>query len=65
MNYTKKSLLSEIEILKKENKMLRDKNQELENKLNISKKHEFKTSLKLQDINNYIASLERKISSVK
>ena len=38
MNYTKKVLLSEIEALKKENEILRNKNQELENKLNVTKK---------------------------
>ena len=67
MNYAKKLLLllSEIEVLKKENEILKNKNKELKKKLNISKKHGFKLSLKLQDVNNYLASLERKISSVK
>ena len=63
MNYTKKVLLSEVEALKKENEMLKNKNKDLESKLSISKKHELKLSLKLQDVNNYLASLERKISS--
>ena len=63
MNYTKKVLLSEIEALKKENEILRNKNQELENELNVTKKQNFKLSLKLENVNNYLASLERKISS--
>ena len=65
MNYTKKVLLSEVEALKKENEILRNKNQELENKLNVTKKQNFKLSSKLENVNNYLASLERKISSVK
>ena len=63
MNYTKKVLLSEVEALKKENEILRNKNQELENELNVTKKQNFKLSLKLENVNNYLASLERKISS--
>ena len=31
MNYTKKVLLSEVEALKKENEILRNRNQELKN----------------------------------
>ena len=63
MNYTKKVLLSEVEALKKENEILRNKKQELENELSTTKKQNFKLSLKLENINNYLASLERKISS--
>ena len=63
MNYAKKVLLSEVEALKKENEILRNKNQELENELNATKKQNFKLSLKLENVNNYLASLERKISS--
>ena len=63
MNYAKKVLLSEVEALKKENEILRNKNQELENKLNVTKKQNFKLSSKLENVNNYLASLERKISS--
>ena len=65
MNYTKKVLLSEVEALKKENEILRNRNQELKNELSTTKKQNFKLSFKLENINNYLASLERKISSVK
>ena len=47
MNYTKKVLLSEVEALKKENEMLRNKNQELENELSATKKQNFKLSFKV------------------
>ena len=63
MNCTKKVLLSEIEALKKENEILRNKNRELENELSTTKKQNFKLSFKLENINNYLASLERKVSS--
>ena len=63
MNYTKKVLLSEVEALKKENEILRNRNQELKNELSTTKKQNFKLSFKLENINNYLASLERKISS--
>ena len=63
MNYTKKVLLSEVEALKKENEILRNRNQDLKNELSTTKKQNFKLSFKLENINNYLASLERKISS--
>ena len=41
MNYTKKVLLSEVEALKKENEVLRNKNQELENELSTTIRNSF------------------------